>query len=225
MKAMIVLGALALALPAAGQEAQWLPASQVFPGGDGAKASTLDAPLTALIAAHLQRSGRRRFAKRIVIHKARRRMDVFADGELLKSYVVNLGPAPHGPKTREGDGRTPEGELFVCSVNRVSRFTRFLALAYPAPADAIRGRAAHQISEAVAREIAAAWKGRDRCPPQTTALGGMVGIHGKGGWVHRGDAYGLDDWTLGCIGLRDADILELFEHYAEVGIPVQIHDD
>lgn len=217
--------ALAIVALVAAQAPVWLPARQVFPGTDGASPATLDVPLAQLIAAHVKKTGKPRFAKKIVIHKARRRMDVFADGELLKSYVVNLGPQPAGAKQWEGDGRTPEGDLFVCSVNKVSRFTRFLALAYPAPADAARGEQAHKLARSDAQAIEAAWKARDRCPPQTTALGGMVGIHGKGGWVERGDAFGVDDWTLGCVGLRDADILELFEHYAEVGIPVRIEAD
>ena len=147
---------------------------------------------------------------------------VFADGELLKSYVINLGPAPEGQKAWQGDGKTPEGDLFICSVNRQSQFTRFLALAYPTPADAARGVAASKLKPADADAVRAAWKVKTHCPPQQTALGGMVGIHGKGGWEHRDGHYEVVDWTLGCVGLRDADILELFTGYAEVGIPVHI---
>lgn len=194
----------------------------MFPADGGAQASALDAPLASRIAAYVERTGHRHFAKRIVIHKAQRRMDVYADATLLKSYLVNLGPTPDAPKQWEGDGRTPEGDLYICSVNRVSKFTRFLALAYPTPADARRGLAAKRISAAQAKAIDAAWRTGRACPPQTTALGGNVGIHGKGEWLHAAGSYLLYDWTLGCVGLRDADILELFDGYAEVGTPVHI---
>jgi hypothetical protein len=30
------------------------------------------------------------------------------------------------------------------------------------------------------------------------------------------------DWTLGCVAVRDRDIDELFDHYADVGTPVII---
>jgi murein L,D-transpeptidase YafK len=214
--------ALAVASSASAQGVVRLTDAQVFPGGDGATSSSLDVPLADRVAAYRAKTGKRTFAKRIEVHKARRRMDVFADGELLKSYVINLGPAPEGQKAWQGDGKTPEGDLFICSVNRQSQFTRFLALAYPTPADAARGVAASKLKPADADAVRAAWKVKTHCPPQQTALGGMVGIHGKGGWEHRDGHYEVVDWTLGCVGLRDADILELFTGYAEVGIPVHI---
>jgi murein L,D-transpeptidase YafK len=199
-----------------------LPAARAFPTGDAAAQETLDRPLAALIQAWRARTGRRTFAKRIVIHKARRRMDVFADGDVLKSYVVELGLAPVGDKQVRGDMRTPEGDLFLCTKNRASQFTRFLGLAYPSPKAAAAGVAAGRVPAAVARRVAAAFRSRDRCPPQETTLGGAVGIHGGGLWERRPEGFLLVDWTWGCVAVRDADILELFEHYAEVGIPVRI---
>jgi murein L,D-transpeptidase YafK len=199
-----------------------LTSSKVFPGDDGASADSLEQPLAAAVRAYQTKSGRRKFAKKIVVHKARRRLDVFADGVLLKSYLVNLGLSPEGTKLQEGDARTPEGELFICSKNRVSQYTRFLGLAYPTPEDARRGVKAGLVSAKVEQDTRAAWKARDRCPPQTTRLGGAVGIHGKGVWQKVPGGYGGVDWTLGCVGLRDADILELFNEYAEVGVPVEI---
>jgi len=213
----------ALVLPAAASAGPVRRAdARVFPADGGASPATLQVPLASLVAAYVKRTGHRHFAKRIVIHKAQRRMDVYADQTLLKSYLIELGPAPDAPKQWQGDGRTPEGDLYVCSVNKVSHYTRFLALSYPAPADARRGLAAKRITAAQARAIEAAWRTRRACPPQTTALGGNVGIHGKGQWGHAAGQYLLYDWTLGCVGLRDADILELFSGYAEVGTPVHI---
>jgi hypothetical protein len=214
--------ALLLLASSAGAQTLWLDARVVFPGGDGADPETLAVPLASRIAAFLKDGHRTHFRKRMVIHKAARRLDVFADETLLKSYLINLGPTPEGPKEHQGDGRTPEGDLFICSVNRVSHYTRFLALAYPTPADAQRGLQSRLLTPAQAREVESSFRIHKGCPPQQTQLGGQVGIHGKGDWQQRGDRFGVVDWTLGCVGLRDADILELFEGYAEVGLPVRI---
>jgi len=199
-----------------------VPAAQIFPGGDGASPETLGRPLAVLLQEWRERTGKRTFRKRIVIHKARRRMDVFADGDVVKSYVVSLGLSPVGAKRALGDMRTPEGDFFVCTVNRASRFTRFLGLSYPSPAEAAEALSAGRIAAEVERAVRAAYRTRDRCPPQGTRLGGAVGIHGKSEWERRPDGFALVDWTWGCIGVRDEDILELFEQYAEVGTPVRI---
>ncbi len=206
-------------------EERVLPLELVFPGGDGASPDTLDRPLAALVQAFRERTGKRTFAKRIVVHKARRRMDVLADGEILKSYLVELGLSPVGQKLEQGDMRTPEGDLFLCTRNRASQFTRFLGLAYPTPDGAAAAAAAGRVPASVERAVRAAYRTRDRCPPQGTRLGGAVGIHGRARWERRPDGFALVDWTWGCVAVRDEDILELFEHYAEVGIPVRIEAD
>lgn len=199
-----------------------IPAAAVFPPGEAASPDTLDRPLPELIRAWRARAGKRSFQKRIVVHKARRRMDVFADGEVLKSYLVELGSSPVGDKRAQGDRRTPEGDLFVCAVHRASQFTRFFGLSYPTPAAATAGIVAGRVKAAVEREVKEAYRRRDRCPPQETALGGAVGIHGKAEWQRTPQGFALVDWTWGCVAVRDADILELFEHYVEVGVPVRI---
>ncbi len=199
-----------------------LPAERVFPGGDGASPDTLDRPLAELLPAWRKRTGKLTVHKRIVVHKARRRMDVFADGDIVKSYVVSLGLAPTGAKRARGDLRTPEGDFFVCTLNRASQFTRFLGLSYPSPVEVAEAVSAGQVGADVERAARAAYRSRDRCPPQGTWLGGAVGIHGKSLWERRAGGFALVDWTWGCVAVRDEDILELFEHYAEVGVPVRI---
>jgi len=200
----------------------FLPAAQVFPPGGPASEQTLDRPLAAQIAAWKRRTGKTRFAKRIVVHKPRRRMDLYADGDLLKSYVVDLGLAPVGDKRAQGDRRTPEGDLYVCSKNPKSQFTRFIGLSYPTPEAAAAGVAAGRVGAAVERRVRAAYRTRDRCPPQQTALGGLVGIHGGGWWERRPEGFAVVDWTWGCVALRDVDLLELYDEYAELGVPVRI---
>jgi murein L,D-transpeptidase YafK len=220
--ALAVTAALGVAPASRAEPGVVLPLAQVFPGADGATEETLDRPLAERIAAWKARTGKRTFAKRIVVHKARRRMDVYADGDILKSYVIALGPAPLGDKRAQGDRRTPEGDLFVCTMNRRSQFTRFLGLSYPTPEAAAAAVAAGRVSPPVERSVRAAYRTRDRCPPQQTALGGAVGIHGRNAWERRPEGFRLVDWTWGCVAVRDEDILELFDGYAEIGVPVRI---
>ncbi len=225
LTALALLGLASVAAPAGASEWRVLPASRVFPPGEAASADTLDEPLLRRIEAWRARTGRRTFRKEIVVHKARRRLDVLADGEVLKSYVVELGLAPEGDKRALGDRRTPEGDLYVCSKRRASAYTRFLGLSYPTPAAAAAGVVAGRVTAAVERQVRAAYRARDRCPPQGTALGGAVGIHGRGEWQRRPEGFAVVDWTWGCLGLRDQDVRELFDHYAEIGVAVRIEQD
>lgn len=198
-----------------------LPEGRVFPAGSGASPATLERPLAALWPEGRRPPGA---ALSIAIHKARRRLDLMVNGRIVKSYLVNLGLAPAGDKERQGDYRTPEGDLFVCARNTRSQFTRFLALAYPSPEHARRAVAAGRAIPSMQGAVREAYRRRDRCPPQDSRLGGAVGIHGSGAWTRDGETYRVSDWTWGCVGLRDADVLELFE-VVRIGTPVRILPD
>ena len=58
----------------------------------------------------------------------------------MKEYRVALGFSPVGPKQREGDGRTPEGNYKIDFHKSDSAFHRALHISYPDAADT--GRAA-----------------------------------------------------------------------------------
>lgn len=150
-------------------------------------------------------------APRVEIHKAERVLHLFSGSTRLKSYRVGLGFHPTGDKRREGDGRTPEGRFYVCTRLRRSKFHRFLGLSYPAPEDAAAAVRAGAITAQERAQIDAAHRTR-RQPPWNTALGGAVGIHGKGS---------ATDWTLGCIAVEDPEIEELSEALP-LGTPVRI---
>ena len=49
--------------------------------------------------------------------------------------------------------------------------------------------------------------------PRRSRLGGLIEIHGEGGRK--------EDWTLGCVALRNPDMDRLFEQ-VQVGTPVTI---
>ena len=134
----------------------------------------------------------------IAVHKAAHEMLVFRKGILLKKYVVQLGSNPIGPKQFLGDHRTPEGTYYINAKNPASRFHKSLGISYPNAEDL----------------KTAAKQGR--------SPGGDIMIHGlPNGEENVPASRYRNDWTWGCIAVRNAEIDELFEH-TEAGIPIVI---
>jgi len=148
---------------------------------------------------------------RIVIKKSERKLYLYQSDSLLKTYKIALGLVPVGKKEKRGDYKTPEGEYYICSKNSHSRFYLALGISYPNLVDAQEGLRNSRISLNDYRNIDAGILAR-RSPPQSTALGGEIFIHGNGT---------ARDWTWGCVALDDSDVKELFEKIA-VGTPVKI---
>lgn len=117
----------------------------------------------------------------ISVYKALRMLRYSINGQDIFTCRIGLGPCPQSPKQSEGDGRTPEGEYRVCTRNERSRYTLFLGLSYPSPADAQAAFARGDISEAQLRSIVDAHDAGKR-PPWDTPLGGEIGIHGGIRW-------------------------------------------
>ena len=148
---------------------------------------------------------------RIVVEKKARRLRLYAGGELVRVRRVVLGFAPEGDKEKQGDGRTPEGDFYVCMKNERSKFYLSLGLSYPNAEDAGRGLGAGLITRAQHRTIVNAVRS-GRCPPWNTTLGGEIFIHGGGT---------ASDWTWGCVALENEEVKELFDS-VPAGTPVRI---
>jgi len=132
-------------------------------------------------------------ASRIVVDKSGHTLTLYAADTPLKTYRVAIGSSRSGNKQREGDRRTPEGKYAIASRNEWSRYHRALLISYPNPADRARG-----------------------------ATGGGIEIHGVPntlGWI--GSFAVARDWTAGCIGMRNADVDELWRA-VPVGTPIEI---
>lgn len=138
---------------------------------------------------------------RLVIKKNSRKLEVFDGEKLVKTYLMVLGFTPTGDKEIEGDGKTPEGEFYVFTKNDKSRFFLSLGLSYPSIDDAKRGLSENIISQEEHDSIVEAIKNK-QMPLQKTSLGGEIYIHGGGI---------SEDWTDGCVALRDEEIKEIFE--------------
>ena len=119
---------------------------------------------------------------RIVVMKSERKLYLFNDETLLRSYDIDLGFAPEGPKFEQGDGRTPEGRYYIDRKNPDSLFHLSVGLSYPNEED-----------RAAAKEAGV--------PP-----GGDIFIHGA---RRRIDKRG-PDWTAGCISVSNREIEEIY---------------
>jgi len=122
---------------------------------------------------------------RIVIEKSARRMMLYQDGKIVRTYVMALGFSPEGDKSRQGDGRTPEGVFRVNRLNGRSAYHLSLGLNYPQPVDVAR----------------AAAMGHDP--------GGDIMIHGQPN-AFPDAAVITGDWTAGCIAVSNAEMREIF---------------
>jgi len=67
---------------------------------------------------------------RLVVYKRERKLVLLSQGKEVRSYKVALGSEPVGPKSRQGDHRTPEGVYVLDSRNPNSRFYKAFHISY-----------------------------------------------------------------------------------------------
>lgn len=133
---------------------------------------------------------------RIVVEKAARRLTLWQDGKVVRSYPVALGFAPEGDKQQQGDGKTPEGSFRIDRRNDQSKFHLSLGLDYPQAEDRRRAKAG----------------GYDP--------GGEIMLHGQPNTMPVG-MIAKGDWTAGCIALTNAQIDEIWR-VTQVGTVVEV---
>ena len=147
----------------------------------------------------------------IVVKKKERKLHLYDEAKLVKTYDIGLGFAPVGDKEKQGDGKTPEGEFYIFTKNPKSNYYLSLGVSYPSIDDAARGLREKIISKKEHDAIVKAINEK-KTPLQNTKLGGEIYIHGGGA---------ANDWTLGCVALANEDIKELFNGLT-VGTNVKI---
>ncbi len=147
----------------------------------------------------------------IAIYKSQRKLVLkFANQEVYSTRIA-LGLAPSGHKQKEGDGRTPEGDYYICTRNERSDYHLFLGISYPNAKDATEGLRTGLISQDECDKIVYTTS-YQLAPPWKTRLGGAIGIHGGG--TSR-------DWTAGCIAINNEEI-EILWGCCPIGTPVRI---
>ncbi len=142
--------------------------------------------------------------------------------QTIKTYEdIAIGRFGTTADKRHLDGKTQLGEFRIRLIKdpSSSAYRRFFGLDYPRLDQAERALKKGDLSLDEFKAIHSAVQAR-RTPPQNTALGGHLGIHGIGAGdpkVH--EAY---NWTKGCIALTNAQIDELAQ-WAQLGVRVVIY--
>ena len=137
-------------------------------------------------------------ADKVVIEKAARKLHLFQDGEIFRTFKIALGMMPVGDKKKEGDFKTPEGSYILDSRNQNSDYFLAIRVSYPNSEDR--------------REAA-----RLGVNP-----GGAIMIHGQPNDPTRSEAYyRTQDWTNGCIAVTNSDMIDIWLMTAE-NTPIEI---
>jgi murein L,D-transpeptidase YafK len=126
-------------------------------------------------------------ADSLLVVKSERKLYLYKDGEVLRSFDIALGLIPEGPKEREGDFRTPEGHYHLAARNPNSDYFLSIQISYPDARDVARARAAN------------------------VAPGGQIMIHGRPNVPKYSETrYQTWDWTDGCIAVSNSDMVDIW---------------
>ena len=188
--------AMALSLPAVASAAVTAP-NQATPS---------DLIETMLTRAHVPRHSNELW---VLIDDQEATLSVFRGNELLELYApISLGRA--GAKTQRvrGDNVTPKGEFRINRFNYESQWRTFMGIDFPTPAHARMALEKGIYSQTDYEDYFDYYR-RNGHPPQNTALGGAIGIHGLGSADP--DIHGRYHWTQGCVAVTNAQIDRLAE--------------
>lgn len=148
----------------------------------------------------------------IKIFKHQKKMNVYQNKQLFKSYPIGIGKNEIGHKFEEGDHKTPEGIYQICVKNPKSKFYLSVGLNYPNQRDA---KIAYQLARITKEEHEKIIEANDnhQIPPWDTRLGGAIYIHGE---------LEKQQWSEGCIRMYNKDIEELYP-LLEKGVSVLVY--
>jgi murein L,D-transpeptidase YafK len=154
------------------------------------------------------------------VDTAARTLTVYtAYGRRLARYAdISIGSGGASAVHYRGDHTTPLGNYRIVHIRPSCSFDTFYLLDYPTAEHAEAATRSGRLTEKGREAILAAFE-EGRAPPQDTALGGAIGIHGIGrGSLKVHKAY---NWTDGCVALTNEQLHD-FARYAAVGMRVII---
>lgn len=132
---------------------------------------------------------------RIVVQKKYKKLYLMSKNQILKSYDIAMGPnAEKGPKTFQGDNKTPEGIYKVEFKNPKSNYYMALKVSYPN-----------------AKDIAYAQS-------KNKGAGNFIMIHGFPvkpidgliPQIVKDEQHPVVNWTQGCMAVTDREIEEIY---------------
>lgn len=147
----------------------------------------------------------------LTVHSGRKKI-------LARFRNIAIGSGGTASMRLAGDATTPLGNFHIAWVNYRSSFEIFFGLDFPTPDYGERAYRLGLIDAVDLQAIVDAAR-NGTLPPQRTALGGNIGIHGLGG----GDPLVQQtvNWTNGCIALTNADVKKLAQ-WIRIGSRVEI---
>lgn len=131
-------------------------------------------------------------------------LQVMDGRDVIESFDrIAIGRRGASQDKQRGDDKTPLGEYRIGWINERSSFHRFFGFTYPNLQIARRAFARGLIGGDTLQEIMNAHLRRS-VPPQSTPLGGRIGIHGLG--QGNPTVHELFDWTHGCVALTNRQV-------------------
>lgn len=155
----------------------------------------------------------------IRVSKRKKTLYLYRGVDLVTQIPADFGYNAYADKERRGSSanpdhwRTPEGAFFVVKKNPHSKFYKAFVLNYPTAEDARRGLKQGLITRQQHDAIVQA-EDSFSLPPMSTALGGMIEIHGDGTGAS-------SNWTQGCVAIHNTQIDKIWS-WVEAGTPVII---
>ena len=171
---------------------------------------------------------------KIVIFKKEREMNLWKDGEIIRTYDIKLSIKLNDPnfkmghKFLRGDFKTPEGEYKIQRRNTEDwrRFKDALLINYPNKEDIKRAKKFGIPVKDLGSDILI--HGYPKSPNKVV----INWVKNNLGWLDIDEStikslletyfYPYFDWTEGCVALSPEDMRELFK-LVKVGTPVIIH--
>ncbi len=137
-----------------------------------------------------------------------------------KLILHNISIGRNGITTDKivNDEKTPIGKFKINRINNNSQYKLFFGINYPTSSYAKQAYLAEKIDTTTYLAISEALK-NNSTPPQTTDLGGYLGIHGLGKAdpkIHK-----QLNWTKGCVAITNKQIMKL-RKYINIGTIVII---
>lgn len=116
---------------------------------------------------------------KVLVVKSQRKMYLLKDSNIVRTYLIALGPNPVGQKEYEGDGRTPEGIYTLDWQKWNSTTFHSFHISYPNKIDSARAKS------------------------KQLQVGSNIMVHGTSKGMKQ-----KKDWTNGCIALSNKDMAD-----------------
>ena len=138
---------------------------------------------------------------KIVVSKKEKILYTYSKGKIVDKFRISMGKNWNkGHKKKIGDFKTPEGSYKISYKQFSKNYYKSLKISYPNNKDRRSARS------------------------EGHSPGGLIMIHGQPKWNAAGKADGYmlkNDWTAGCIALRNNDMDRLF-YATKSGKPIEI---